>query len=481
MVSPKKRMPPSFAPSPPLTATSAASDSELDHPPPQGIAVRPRRSSRRHPSTSPPSSLTLTPDHLHLSRATSHPRPEKASPEPRGPARRGRSARRAQGENALQQALLLVQAACQQQLSSDQYACHVFHLSPVRYQELRRRLAQRSLLDYFDQSIRYEYSPCRATLVLRLMATTVHEYLKEYFVVEVREQLRALAADHTHKAARPCRVPEIVADVKWHGHAHLRLEADLESDADAGVDAKVTDTKSPDSQTWYGAALYPQFVLEIGYTQRKTSLQDLAMEYYTGSHGHIKTVLTLDMEYAPPSQRRRAQSSNRTAALCLYRGPERVHKDMIVRDAQGQPTAHRLQLLLSDFVPEDELEQLDRRTLDCMQACAINITAERLCDLLAEAEAAQARKDANEQQRAQDRKRRRDEEPAPKKRLSVNWAKDVVAASDDDIRSSSPEGDGGSTGPSKRRRTEPDRVYRPRSRSAAAPTDRQTRSASRGR
>lgn len=386
----------------------------------------------------------------------------------------------------VERALLLIQAAWQRKLSSNQNGCHVLHISPSEYLELRERLNDpKPLLNYFDNVLRFDYSPTHATLVLRLMATTVHEYMKEYFVDEVKEQLRALSRKHgqQHSAVCACRVPQIIPEIKWHGHARLDLDADVGSDDDTGANTNAVDTKSPDAQTWYGAASFPQFILEIGYSQKKVSLQDLARDYYAGSRGHIKTVLTLDIGYAKPSKRRQSSASaehtpiDHTSVLCLYRGPDRIHKDMVFRDAQGRPTSNRLQLLASDFIPDDEIERLSSQTQHCISDCIIDISAEALCKLLAEAEAAQSRKDA--------RKRKREEEApsqdvvqAPRKRPSVNWARDAIV-SDDSPRSSP---DDGRLDPPQERRTTPDRLYQSSSHISGSSdkSDRQTRSMSRG-
>lgn len=496
MVSSEKTHMPFLALSPPLSATPSVggSDSELDNTTtPQQADVRrlPRRRRQQSKTDSPPSSFTSStgPVAHHLSPTSDARKAVKQEEEKKQEGRaqrgrgRGRRRRRIGNSNELETALSLIKAAWQRELSSDQHAYHVLHILPTEFRELRERLDDpRPLLDYFDNVLRFDYSPGRATLVLRLMATTVHEYLKEYFVDEVKEQLRALSKKHSGQhSGRDCRIPQIIPEIKWHGHARLDLEADVGSDAE--VDTRVVDTKSPDGQTWYGTALSPQFILEIGYSQRNVSLQDLAMEYYTGSNGDIKTVLTLDIEYAKPSQRRLSRASGSadrtavdcTSVLCLYRGPNRIHKDMVFRDAQGRATSNSLELLLSDFIPDDDIERFSRQTQHCIDDCTIHITAEVLCKLLAEAEAAQSRKDIRRRKREEDTPGQ-DVGQAPKKRLFVNWARDVIEISDKQ-RSSSPD-DGRLESP-KKRRTTPDRVYRSSSR-VSGPSDRQTRSMSRG-
>jgi hypothetical protein len=102
------------------------------------------------------------------------------------------------------------------------------------------------------------------------------------------------------------------------GHAKVRPGTRVATRTEEEVD----DKKSPDCQLrfmskrsprpelpyHFKGSRFPQFVIEIGYSEKSRALQSLAKDYYEKSQGAIKTVLTVDIEYVSASGRRHAGS-----------------------------------------------------------------------------------------------------------------------------------------------------------------------------
>lgn len=58
------------------------------------------------------------------------------------------------------------------------------------------------------------------------------------------------------------------------------------------------------------------------------------------------------MGYAPAKERQ-SLGAERTAVFCLYREPDRVHRNVPFRDTSGQPVpGMKLELVLADFIPD---------------------------------------------------------------------------------------------------------------------------------
>lgn len=344
-------------------------------------------------------------------------------------------------------ALRLVRAS-QQDLLDSESEWHELSISPAQFSSLRHQLREEGLLEYFEE-LRWDYSPTRSVLVLRLMATALHESLQDSLLYYIRTQLDKHTATIAGKdnaavdGAQPS-LAQTLAKIRSCGHAKVIL----------GSQAK----KSPDGQLRFGGRPDPPFVIEIGYSQKAESLQELAKEYYEQSDGEVKTVLTLNIDYSSPHQRASvAGQCDRTAVFCLYRGPKRVCKDVAFRGADGVP-ADGIQLRLSDFIPDDVLQHLSANLRRKVRATTINIPAQALCNFLAQADVDQKGEDGNVQKFEGP-----DETGPSKKRKSVHW--DLDAAPDDqDAVASSRSSSASSKLRSKRRKT--DLQYRPRSRSS---------------
>ncbi|KKY29452.1 hypothetical protein UCDDA912_g10623 [Diaporthe ampelina] len=394
-VSSRKDLPePAFAPSPPLSASPGtavgSSDCELDaHTNSRQAAAALRRRPQR---------INSSPSSLSTSRAASRRRSSPANYKQQS------GQEEEVGDGDLGKAFNLIRASWHGRLPADLDSpeWHVLHLSPSQYLALCAKLedSNPALRRYFDETLRHDYNPARGILVLRLMAgTALHEFLQEntfQFIV-------------TQISQAPARVPEladIALCIKNLGHTKVILDANIEQ--------TVWAYKCPDRQLRYIGTHLPQFAMEVGYSQKAESLQQLAREYYEDSDGEVKTVLTFNVAYTPPEKR--GQAADRTASFSLYRGDERIHKDKVFRDAQGKAVASgSLQLHLTDFVPDTVLEQLDEQRRSQAQQYTIDMSSELLNKILEEADKFQTLEDDRlrmvKERREQRRGRDRDAEP----------------------------------------------------------------------
>lgn len=405
------------------------------------------------------------------------------------------------------QAFSLVEASWREELpGSPAREWEVFLVSPSEYDKLCDRLQEEDprLLDHFDSQVRYDYDPDRGILVLRLMASAVHDVFQDLVCGEIKTQLRAIAA----QADDPV-VAEVASHIITVGHARFKLGPRRKTKTPK---SRAIGQKSPDGQFLFTATSaapqdnprrpwqskpqrLPQFVLEVGYSQRADSLEQLAVDYYEKSSGKIKTVLNFDIEYASGQDRKQqpaprnnnaadgtepggnpdtpgSGNSARRAVLSLYRGPERIHGDAVFRDASGSPAAGSLQLVLADFVPDRVVRQLSTVLRDKIGQASIDVPFSLLNDFLTQAEAIQALEDAD----TTESESGLDVPPADgqsAKRKSVGWDRKHARYAD-------AEEGGASTSSSKRRRTDAsaaqDDQESPR---AGLPERRRTRSISR--
>lgn len=454
-----------FAPSPPLSADASTSDCEIDahtvESPGVGHRSRPQRQTRRHavfnsspasfrssasaggaPSSAPSTSSSFTSEFNQE---------ETLAKQTRGrPACTG---------GDLDRAYLLIEAFAQGLLPDDLPSpeWHVLHLTPPEYLELLRRVKGSRLGEGYK--FRHDYNPETSVLVLRMGGNSTHEYLQQKIFDEIKYQLR----NHT-RAADPV-LSDLLGDIEDRGQMGVVLEAQSEED--------IFGIKCPDAQlwAWHEGVSSPQFLMEVGYSQKNEELPSLARQYYEGSNS-IKTVLTIKVPYYPPEKRKTSSTSHdrdNRPAFSLYRGPDRIYCDQPFRNDDGSPTGVSLQLFLADFIPDPALENLDPQLRAQLQA-TIDLPAQMLCQFLGKAERAQADEDI---QKAEWKKRKREWETRKRegggslptgKRKSVKW--DVAVQ----------------TEPKRQRTNRPrdDNAYHDQDSSTSAlPERRRTRSASR--
>lgn len=347
-----------------------------------------------------------------------------------------------------------------------------FPITPVQFLDLRQQLKEEALLAYFED-LRWDYNPARNSFVLRLMATTFHESLQDSLFDHIKKELDKHIANATAGSNNSdAGLVRTLSKISSCGHAKVPL----------GYMKGVLAKKSPDSQLRFSGHPVSPFVIEIGYSQKAKSLQRLAKEYYEDSGGQVKTVLTVDVEYGSPHQRHQ----DRTAKLCLYRGPKRVCKDMVFLTADGDSLdSVQLQLCLSDFIPDDVLHHLPAPSQERARNATIDLSAPLLCSFLAKAHADQKVEDDY----MQEWERLLRAGAPPLKRKSVHWEVDItdeeqsVAPSS---RTSSADASASRSPTSRTKRQKTDIEYRPRSQALSSPTgsagnasQRRTRSASR--
>lgn len=425
MYSSDKHPPPaSFAPSPPLSTDAGPSDCELDldrtpslEPVPNTTRSRPPRQPRRRRQARLPTRIDSSPASIKSNTSFASDIKQETGAATKlgeGPRERG----------DLDTAFALIRAYAQGTLP-DNLPCpewHVLHLSPPEYRELLRRVEDHGLGHEGGHKFRHDYNPQSCVLVLRMVAKSTHEVLQQLLFDEIKYQLR----DDTRAAEDDPVLAQLLSNVEPRGQMEVVLEAQYEQD--------VFGVKSPDAQlwAWHEGTSSPQFVMEVGYTQKNKDLPSIAMQYYEGSDGKIKTVLTMKIAYSTPDQRQTCgpptleQASADRPTFSLYRGPQRVHHDQAFRTANGTPAEDvSLQLLLSDFLPDAALEGLSEARRTRLHETKINLPAPLLCQFLAKAERAQAdediRKKAWQKRREEWEVRRRQGNLPTMKRKTVAW------------------------------------------------------------
>lgn len=183
---------------------------------------------------------------------------------------------------------------------------------------------------------------------------------------------------------------------------------------------------SPDGQFAYLGHRHPPFIMEIGYSskgkgKKAKNLPGLAKYYYEDVD--IKTVLTIDLAYMPKARRRRERTQRQTraatagyakqAAFSLYRGPDCIVSDQLLRDQAGEPVqGEGLLLYMSDLIPDAVLRQ--DQTFE-QPDFTFHISAQELFDLLVKSETVQQNREKTASVPPED--------PEPRKR-KVTWAID---------------------------------------------------------
>lgn len=447
-----------LVPSPPLSASAGASDSELDkhkqkHDAPQRLQAHPRPNSR---TRSPPSS---TPGSF-LSASSPDGTQERRPTQLNEGAPTSRCVQDGNSDDDLDDAFSLIKASWQN-LELVDVRCPewtVLHISTSQYLDLCRRLEEHDpeLLDYFENVLRSDYDPDRGILVLRLMASAVHEDFQEHIKQFILTRLKEIASDSDPN------ISHIASNIRSQGHTKMKLasksrppeRARARKSPDCQFLYFVPSTRSIRTRGRYRSIRYsPQLIIEVGYSQKAKALRRLAQEYYEKSGA--RTVLTFNLGYSNPTERRAASqgsSTNRAASFSFYRGPDCIHRDTVFRDPDGTPTADALRLCLADLVPDEVLSQLSPRTQDQARNAAIDVTAQLLCQLLAEAEEVQDLWDVTSTPEPGEE----DDVTKPLKRR-VNWQ--VDSDSNDAEDDGDDDGDEDTKASSKRRRR--DSTYSP--------------------
>lgn len=443
-----------FAPSPPLSASAGASDSELETATslPNRQRARPRKrtptaNTKQRRTSGVEAGLWQRQEYLKAnvspssSSGTSHPRPRSVPSAASSFATDGQEGQ--EDCDQLDTAYSLIKASWEGRLPADlqSAAWHVLDAAPPEYDELCKRLQNDDprLLDYFINHLRCDYDPKRNSLTLRLMATTLHEYLQDTLCFHIRTELNRVASESGDPVLQ-----ELASSIESHGHAKVTLgQAEARRSPDGQF--HFWGATAPDNahRPWvYKLSRFPQFVVEIAYSQGAKDLENLAKDYYEESAGKIKSVLTIDVEYAATEKRRAIAASrdnhpgsdgyvDRKAAFSFYRGPKRIHRDRVFRDSSGRPVAAKpLQLALSDFVPDRVLQQLSRQSQRRVKEARLNLTMRQLYDFVEAAERRQDLQDARSPASESDSEPEIAAPSSSRKRKCVQW--DLAHETDND-------------------------------------------------
>lgn len=304
----------------------------------------------------------------------------------RSSCRSSSNTRREDPPDDLDRALCLIRSSWEGRLPTGEQDIErcALRIPPARFIELRDRLAESPrLLEHFDNDIRFDYDPDRATLVLRLMVSELHEYIKDSICSAILVQLLQISKNKKYSGS----LRDLVTSIKSLGHALVPLNT---RNAIAGqIQAK----KSPDGQYRFlvktpGQKPYfenrPPFVIEVGYSQDAADLETLAQDYYELSNNQIKTVLTIDIDYSKPVDYQ-AAAHGRAARFCLYRSQDRPHHNVVFRNARGNAADGSLDLRLIDFVPNFVLNNLSHNLCQTAEKVIVQIPFKELCQFVKEA------------------------------------------------------------------------------------------------
>ncbi|CAG8015642.1 unnamed protein product [Penicillium salamii] len=247
-------------------------------------------------------------------------------------------------------------------------------LKPDDYTEVLHMLnLDKSLCDYVEDKVRYDYDTRRHCLTFR-MPSPVHDTFCARIVDEVLQQLRHFQRDNR------LLVAEFVKQIEHFATSRILIPEDVQ-------DGKQTySRREPDASFGHRQALYPGVIVEICYSQKSKRISHLADDYILNTAGSVNVVIALDIDY---------QGSKR-ATMTVWRpeyttldGVEEFRATAVIeaqpfRTDSGLPTKETtLRLSLRDFATEELLRgniDLDREII---------ITSKQLCDYLSGAEARQ--------------------------------------------------------------------------------------------
>ncbi|TKA53783.1 hypothetical protein B0A49_12853 [Cryomyces minteri] len=163
-------------------------------------------------------------------------------------------------------------------------------LSREHYTALLYQLDEdEDLKGYVENKIRYDYDWEEQYITIR-MPTTLHEEFIAAVVRRIEAGLAALSASH----------PQLRELDKVHSRGSPNIVFNHNEDFETGPNKR--SSNNPDGVFRHKQAPYPSVILEVAYSQRPKDLPKLAYRYISGSKGHVKAVVGLDLEYASPKQ-----------------------------------------------------------------------------------------------------------------------------------------------------------------------------------
>ncbi|KAI9774713.1 MAG: hypothetical protein M1839_001674 [Geoglossum umbratile] len=158
-------------------------------------------------------------------------------------------------------------------------------LGPGDYSWLEDQIkADDDLWGYVLHKLRFDYDPHSRELIFR-MPSAIHEIFIANVVSEILFQLNRLGIDTSKpeiaalaRSILPCASTDIV----FYSNP---------------TDKQEYPKKSPDASFGHENAAYPSLIIEVSYSQKRKDLPRLADNYIIGSHGNVRMVIGLDIEY----------------------------------------------------------------------------------------------------------------------------------------------------------------------------------------
>jgi hypothetical protein len=151
------------------------------------------------------------------------------------------------------------------------------------------------------------------------MPTVLHDCFGGELGYEIATQLRAFTDNSTSTAA-------FVRSIYFTGSATLQFEQEEAKERGEISNNKLMipfDRHDPDLSFQHNEARYPSVIIEVSYSQKKKDLPYLADDYILGSHGNIKVVVGLDLDYR----------GTKTATLSIWRPHFGKENDQVVLSA----------------------------------------------------------------------------------------------------------------------------------------------------
>jgi hypothetical protein len=130
------------------------------------------------------------------------------------------------------------------------------------------------------------------------MHTTIHEFIIADIAIEIEKQLDniAPAAGIKYLCSPSLELPaEDTDDEDGFGNAHGPNS--VRNSPETRMPAAKYDIHDPDAAFGHPQDSYPGVVLEVVYSQKMKAMNYIAEEYILGSHGSIRAVIALDLDY----------------------------------------------------------------------------------------------------------------------------------------------------------------------------------------
>ncbi|KAI0198235.1 hypothetical protein F4808DRAFT_266972 [Astrocystis sublimbata] len=171
-----------------------------------------------------------------------------------------------------------------------------FHFtSPPSFDALYRRFDEHKGLSQFVlDNFRVDWNADTCELLLRLMPTFVHDIFQNLVQSAIKAELKRVSEEY----------PELeptYRNIIPAGHAFSQR-------------GSLTSIKSPDGQFLFQGAPTSPLLFEVAYSEDERKALNKLHEYFTHTPGY--TILTFDLDYAPP-KKRRAEGHTHCAAVLL--------------------------------------------------------------------------------------------------------------------------------------------------------------------